>query len=104
MTSRVTFRGKRPSEIVTETFDFTSRCASTETLSSAVVTSTVYSGEATASALTILGGATISGQQVTQRVGGGSLGVIYYLTCSVVTSTGQTLEISAFLPIVPIGA
>lgn len=102
--SRVTLQGKRPNEIRTETFDFTSRLAASETISTAVVTTAVYSGEAGATGLQLYGAATISGQTVTQRMGGGAAGVVYYVTCKIVTSTGQTLEISAFLPIMPIGA
>ena len=102
--SRITLLGKRPNEIRTETFDFTSRLAASETISTAVVTTAVYSGEAGAADLQLYGAATISGQTVTQRLGGGVLGVVYYVTCKIVTSAAQTLELSAYLPIVPIGA
>lgn len=101
--SRVELEPKNAAEIATETFDFTSRCAASETLSTATVATAVYSGATGATALTLHGAATISGQKVTQRVGGGDSGVVYLLTCTVTTSTGQTLALSAYLPIVPRG-
>ena len=98
--SRVTFEGKLLSETVLETFDFTSRLALSETISTAAVTATVYSGVDTASNQ-VVGTAAITGQKVTQKIGGGLLGVTYLLKCSITTSLGQTLSLSAFLVVVP---
>ena len=98
---RITLDPKLVGETVTETFDFTSRLAASETLSSPVVTAAVYSGtDATPSAV-ISGSASVSGQKVTQKVTAGTSGVVYLLTCTVSTSTSQTLLLEAFLAVVP---
>lgn len=99
--SRVILEGKPPSEIVNEVFNFTSRLAVSETIGSASTVATVYSGTDSAPSDILYGNPTVSGAQVTQRVGGGTLGVVYQLVCTAVTSTGQQLKLTAFLPIVP---
>lgn len=99
--SRVTFGGKHVSEIRQEVFDFTSRLAAGETISSAVVTAAVYSGTDAAPASLIRGSATISGAQVKQFLMAGVLGATYLLTCTATTSTNQTLPLNAFLTILP---
>lgn len=99
--SRVTFDGKLLGETVTETFDFTSRLASGETISTAVVTSSVYSGTDASPSSMISGANTISGTKVTQKITGGTLGVVYKLLCTITTSLSQTLQLSGFLAVVP---
>ena len=99
--SRVILEGKTAGETVIETFDFTSRLAASETISTAVVTASVYSGTDAAPSSVISGTATISGQKVTQKVTAGTLGVIYTLLCTITTSLGQTLSLTAFLPVIP---
>lgn len=97
--SRAVFGGKLLGETKNLVFDFLSQIALGETISSASVTATVYSGtDATPSSL-ISGSASISGSQVTQKVTGGVLGVTYNLTCTAITSAGQTLSISGFLTV-----
>lgn len=82
-------------------FDFASRLGVTETISTQVVTATVYSGvDATPSSI-ISGSATASGTIVSQKVTAGVLGVIYQLACTITTSLGQTLLLTGFLAIVP---
>ena len=98
--SRVVFEGKLLGETVTETFDFTSRLGATETLSTAVVTASVYSGTDASPSAIISGSPTISGKKVTQKVTTGTLGVTYELLCTVSTSLGQTLQLSGFLVII----
>lgn len=100
--SLTTFEPKLNAETVTETFDFSSRLAVSETLSTASVAATVYSGTDASPSAVISGSATISGTQVTQKVTGGIEGNVYILACTVTTSAGQTLVISGFLPIVPV--
>lgn len=102
--SRVTFEGKLQNETVVETFDFTSRLTAAETISTAAVTSVVYSGTDASPSTLISGTATISGKKVTQKVAGGVLGVTYLLKCTITTSLAQTLALSAFLVVVPEGA
>ena len=99
--TRVIFEGKRTGETVTETFNFISRLAAAETINSAVVTATVYSGTDASPSAIVSGSATISGQTVTQPITAGTLGVTYKLICTITTSLSQTLLLMAFLTIVP---
>lgn len=99
--SRVSFEGKLLSESPIETFDFTSRLTAAETISTAAVSCVSYSGTDTNAAAVISGTASISGKKVTQKVTGGVLGVTYNLRCTITTSLGQTLALSAFLCVVP---
>lgn len=99
--SRIVLEGKLLGETVTETFDFTSRLAAGETISSASVSATTYSGTDASPSLIVNGSASISGQTVTQSITGGVLGVTYDLVCTIATSLGQTLQLSAYLAVVP---
>lgn len=99
--SRVEFAAKLLGETVAETFDFTSRMGPTETISSAVVAASVFSGTDASPTSIISGGATSSGQVVSQNITGGVLGVLYLLVCTISTSLGQVLQLSAYLPVVP---
>ncbi len=99
--SRVTFEGKLVSETVIETFEFASRLAASETISTAAVTATVYSGTDASPSAIVSGSATIAGTKVTQTITAGTLGVVYELVCTITTSLGQTLALSAFLPVIP---
>jgi len=100
--SLTTFPSKVNAETVTETFDFQSRLALAETLSTASVVATVYSGTDASPSAVISGSATISGAQVKQKVTGGIEGNLYTLTCTVTTSGGQTLIVAGTLAIVPV--
>ena len=71
------------------------------TISTAVITSTVYSGTDASPSSMISGSATISGYNVTQKITGGVLGVVYQLLCTITTSDGQTLQMPGFLAVVP---
>jgi hypothetical protein len=80
-------------------FDFISKLALGETISTKAVTASVYSGvDATPSAI-ISGVATSSGTKVYQIVTGGVTGVIYELVATITTSTGQTLTLNGLLAI-----
>ncbi len=97
---RVDFPPKLSSEIYNVTFDFTSRLASGETISTQVVAASVYSGtDATPSAI-ISGTASASGAIVTQKITAGTIGVIYELKCTITTSTSQTLVLAGLLTVV----
>ncbi len=98
---RITLDAKQVSETVNEVFDFTSQIAVGETLSTAVVTATTYSGTDASPSAIVSGSASISGAQVTQAITAGTLGVVYLLTCTVTTSLSQTLTLNAFLPVIP---
>ena len=99
--SRVILQPKIAAETVSYTFDFSSRMGSTETISTKVTTATVYSGTDASPSSIISGAATSSGQIVTQALTGGTLGVIYTVLCTITTSLSQTLQLSAYLAIVP---
>lgn len=101
---RIILSGKLSGETTLTTFDFTSRLAATETISSASVVASVYSGTDTTPQAIVSGAPTISGQTVVQKLTAGTEGVTYSVLCSAVTSLGQTVQLSAYLPIVPVTA
>jgi len=98
---RVAFPPKAPNEVQTYSFDFTSRLAASETISTKVVTASVYSGTDASPESIIYGAASSSGAIVSQKIGAGVLGVTYLLVCSITTSTGQVLQLGAYLVIAP---
>ena len=85
----------------TLTFDFSNELAAGETISTQAVTCTVYSGVDASPSSVINGAAALVGSTVTQSVKAGTAGVIYYLVCTVTTSTSQTLQRIAYLAVVP---
>lgn len=99
--TRIILGPKYAAETRTETFDFTSRLALAETLSTASVTATVYSGTDASPSALVSGSAGISGAKVTQLITAGTVGVTYMLSCSVTTSTGQTLVLKGYMTVVP---
>lgn len=99
MSGRIILSPKKAGETKTVQFDFTSNLGVSETISTQVVTASVWSGtDATPSAI-VSGAATVSGAIVSQKIAAGVLGTVYELLCSVTTSAGQTLQVSAFLAI-----
>jgi hypothetical protein len=101
VTDRVILQPKRPGETKSYAFDFISQLAAGETLSTQVVTATVWSGTDASPSSLISGAATSSGSIVSQLITAGVAGVTYYLLCTVTTSTGQTLQLAAFLVVLP---
>ena len=99
--SRVVLEGKPVGETENVTFDFTSRLGTAETISTKSVSATVYSGTDASPSAIVNGSATSSGAVVTQSITAGTLGVTYLLVCTITTSLSQTLELSAFLVVVP---
>jgi hypothetical protein len=103
LSSRVIFDPILSGEIRILSFDFTSDLAIGETISTQVTTATTYSGtDASASSL-IAASASASGAVVLQKVTavGRPIGTMYELLVTITTSTGQTLQQSGFLAIVP---
>ena len=98
---RIILDGKLVGETLNETFDFLSRLAIGETISTATVTASVYSGTDAAPSAIVSGSAAISGSKVTQKITAGTLGVVYKLLCVCTTSTSQTLSLAALLAVVP---
>ena len=73
------------------TFNFQDQLAVGETISSASVAATVYSGTDASPSSLISGADSISGAEVSQVITGGVAGVTYVLTCTAVTSTSHTI-------------
>ena len=83
-------------------FSFAVDLDSEETLLSASVVSTVYSGTDPSPQDMIYSGATIAEGNVTQIIVGGVEGVTYLLTCTVITSNYHTLTREGYLTISPV--
>lgn len=101
--TRVILDPKRVSSVQNYPFDFISQLAFGETISTQVVTATVWSGVDASPSSIISGSASASGTIVTQKITGGVSGVIYLLKCSITTSLGQTLILEGLLAILPEG-
>lgn len=99
--SRVLIPPKPVGSTYNQSFDYTSQLAVGETISTQVVTATVWQGTDATPSTIISGLASTSGAIVTQSITGGTLGVIYKLLCTITTSTGQTLLLVGYLAIVP---
>ncbi len=97
---KVIFPIKRVSEAVNLAFDFTSQLGVGETISTASMSTDVYTGGETVPSLT-LGTPSISGNVVTSLAGAGLLGTIYGVTCQITTSLGQTLRQWGYLTLAP---
>ena len=97
--ARLQLQPKLTGETRNETFDFISRLAVGETISTQVVAATVYSGVDASPSAVVSGSATASGTQVTQKLTGGVAGVIYQLICTITTSAGQTLQLAGLLAV-----
>jgi len=101
--SRITLQPKLAGEIAfpSQPFDFISRLAVGETISSQQVSASVYSGTDPNPSSLINGAASVQNStQVWQLLAGGLVGCIYELLCTITTSLGQTLQISAYLAVV----
>lgn len=98
---RTIFPPKKQGEIVNLQFDFISKLPSGVTISTQSVTASVWSGvDANPSAI-VSGAASASSTIVTQKVTSGVAGCTYALLCSITTSDGQTLQMSAYLTVLP---
>lgn len=84
-------------------FDFAQFLAAGETISSATVTATVYSGTDASPSSIISGSASISGTQVTQTITAGTSGVTYLLVCAATSSASQAMIQQAYLTVKPAG-
>lgn len=91
------FSPKRLAERKKFSFDFTNELATAETISTAVVTATVYKGTDSNPAAIVSGTATIAGNVVTQLIIDGVENVTYLIVCEVTTSNGQKLHGTALL-------
>lgn len=84
-------------------FDFTDTLAQGETISSATVTLSVYSGTDGAPSGNKSGSTTISGALVSQKIKpvSGALGNIYQVLCDAVTSLSNTFQKAGLLAVPP---
>lgn len=98
-------RADLPSKYAAETklyaFDFSSLLAVGETLSTASVAASVYSGTDASPSSLISGSASIASAIVSQKITAGTAGVIYELACTVTTSAGQTLVLPGYMVVLP---
>ena len=101
MAGRIALDAKLLGETKNVPFDFISDLAIGETISTSVVTCSVYSGTDASPSSVISGSSSNSGTKVTQKITGGTLGVVYELLCTITTSAGQTLELVGILAVVP---
>lgn len=99
MGNREVFEIKPPTDTRIFYFDFTSDLAVGETISTQVVTATVYSGTDANPSAIISGVASASGAIVSQKITAGTAGVIYTLLCTITTSASQTLTIAGYLAV-----
>ena len=97
---RTILEGKLAGETVIVPISFLSRLPVGESLNTASTAATTYSGT-DPSPSSVVVSSTISGANVDVKLTGGVLGVTYLLVCSATTSAGQTLQLSAYLVIVP---
>ena len=97
----VIFPSKCSDAYVNLIFDFTSKMAAAETISTQAVTASVYTGVDASPSAIVSGSASASGKQVTQKIIDGEVGTIYALTCTITTSASQKLMLTGLLAIVP---
>lgn len=82
-------------------FDFSGRMGVSETISSASIAVTVYSGVDSNPSAIKSGSPTISGKKVYQNFTGGVVGVIYLVSCTANTSAGQVLVLNTYFYVEP---
>jgi hypothetical protein len=100
MTARQDFPSKTPDATALLVFDYSSDLTSGETISSTVVSCSVWSGTDPTPASLISGSATTSGALVKQLFTGGLAGVIYFVRVLATTSLGQVLPKAGYLAVV----
>lgn len=98
---RTIFPPKKQGETVILTFDFISQLPAGVTISTQVVSAAVWSGVDANPSAVISGAASASGTKVTQKVTAGVAGCVYALLCTITTSDAQTLQMSAYLAVLP---
>ena len=101
MDNRVNLPSKLVSELRRYQFDFASKLASGETISTQTCTAAVYSGTDASPSSIISGSASASGSVVSQNITAGTAGVVYELTCTITTSATRTLLLVGYLAVVP---
>jgi hypothetical protein len=98
---RVVLSPKKLGETKLIPMDFISKLGVGETILSASANIGVYSGTDPSPGAMLLGPIGVSGSIAAQYVTGGVVGTVYELLYTVVTSAGQTLELSGYLSVAP---
>lgn len=93
------FSRKRVDEDLKLTFDFANDLGSSETISTAAVTASVWSGTDGSPSAIVSGAAAISGTRVTQLIVDGVTGVTYLLQYAITTDQAQKIHGMAFLEV-----
>lgn len=88
--SKISIPSKHTAATLNVQFDWISQLDEGETISGYTVTCAVLSGTDAAPEDVLSGSPTIEAPVITQVVTGGTVGVIYLLTCTVTTSLGAT--------------
>lgn len=99
--STVVEASKLLGETLTIKFDVDSRLEVGETLATAVCGVEVFSGTDASPSSMLSGTASISGAVVSQKITGGTSGVVYTLTCAVRTSLNNILLNQAKIAVLP---
>jgi hypothetical protein len=99
--SRMIFAPKLLDESALYTFDFSSRLGVGESISSATCTAAVYSGTDASPGAIVSGAASVSSPLVSQLFTGGVLGTTYVVKCKASTTFSQSIDLVAFLSIIP---
>jgi hypothetical protein len=97
--TRVVFEPKPVDETVERIFDFTSRLSEGESLASAVVTVSVFSGVDADPAAILSGSPRFDGLRVIQDFIAGEEGTTYTVKCQAGTCNGQVASLAAYLAI-----
>lgn len=101
MLTRVDFPPKPASSLESYTVDFVDAIPAGDSISAQSVVASVYSGTDASPSAIISGSATASGTRVTQKITGGTVGVLYQLTWTATTAAGLLLKKTGFLAVVP---
>jgi hypothetical protein len=98
--SSIVLPPKNPAATQPVQFNFLSQLAQGETLSSGVITASLWTGTVDDSANIMSGATTVSNSTILQRnVTAGTAGNIYQLTATATTSAGHTLIMTALLAV-----
>lgn len=98
---RVVQPAKLLGETKTFVWDFGGSLSSGETISSAAAAVSVYSGTDASPSGLLSSSPAISGSQVSQNLTAGTLGVVYEVLITAITSLSQHLQLSSFVAVVP---
>ena len=99
--NRVEILPKLPGETVPRMVDFISKLPLGVTISAAVVTASVFSGNDLNPSAIVSGAASINGTQVTQKITAGVAGATYQLIYQATGSDGNTYQLWGFFTVLP---